>query len=202
MIRVARPRVHTDDVREKLLDEAVRIVEDGGLGALSVRDVAHAAGTSTSAVYSLLGSKEGLARGVLLRAFASFESAQTTATIDGTDPDGDTADLTGLGIAYVGWALEHPRLYELMFGEARSGIEPTEETKAAAARAIGPLREGVSRAIEAGVFRDAEVDTVAASLWAQVHGSALLLLAGHYPAGADPVAATYAVIDGWRAVDR
>ncbi|MCR5979760.1 TetR family transcriptional regulator [Gordonia jinghuaiqii] len=193
---MARPRIHTDDLRDKLLDEAVRVVGEGGLRALSVRDVAHAAGTSTTAVYSLLGNKEGLARGVLIRAFESFASAQEAAA-----DDRDAAGLVDLGTAYVGWALENPRLYELMFGEARSGMTPSEETRAAAARAIEPLRSGVSQAITAGVFRVADVDTVVASLWAQVHGLALLLLSGHFPAGADPVAAATAVIDGWRAAE-
>ncbi|AZG48213.1 putative HTH-type transcriptional regulator [Gordonia insulae] len=187
---MARPRVHTDDLRDRLLDEAERIVGADGLAALSVRAVAKAAGTSTSAVYTLFGSKDDLTRGVLVRAFESFAAAQESAT---------DADLAGLGVHYVGWALEHPRLYEIMFGEALAGLAPTAETEAAAARAIAPLRRGVAQAMEANVFRVAEVDTVVASLWSQVHGMAMLLLSGHFPAAADPVAAAMAVIDGWRA---
>ncbi|MBD1318927.1 TetR/AcrR family transcriptional regulator [Gordonia hankookensis] len=193
MAGMARPKVHTEELRDRLLDEAVRVVSEHGLAALSVRDVARVAGTSTTAVYSLLGNKEGLARGVLTRSFESFATAQeSVATGD------DTSDLVGLGTAYVGWALDNPRLYEIMFGEALAGIAPTAETEAAAARAIAPLRDGVTAAMESGLFRRADVDTVVASLWAQVHGTAMLLLSGHFPAGADPVAAAKAVIDGWR----
>ncbi|KSU52277.1 MULTISPECIES: TetR/AcrR family transcriptional regulator [unclassified Gordonia (in: high G+C Gram-positive bacteria)] len=191
---VARPRSHTDDVRTLLLDEAVRMVAADGIGALSVREAARAADTSTTAVYSLFGNKEGLARAILVRAFDAFADAQRSAAAAATDP---TA-LAELGVAYVGWALENPRLYELMFGDALVGVARTEETRAAATRAITPLREGVQAAITAGVFRDADTDTVVASLWAQVHGMAMLLLSGNYPDGADPVAAATAVIDGWR----
>ncbi|MEE3851216.1 TetR/AcrR family transcriptional regulator [Gordonia sp. LSe1-13] len=195
MVAMARPKVHTDELRDRLLDEAVAVVGERGVDALSVREVARAAGTSTTAVYSLFGNKEGLIRGVLVRAFESFTAAQESAT--GAEVE---SDLANLGVQYVGWALGNPRLYELMFGESRAGIAPTAETEAASARAIAPLRHGVARAIDTGVFREgADVDTVAASLWSQVHGLSLLLLSGHFPAAADPAASAMAVIDGWRA---
>ncbi|MBN0973929.1 TetR family transcriptional regulator [Gordonia sp. JH63] len=194
MADMARPRSHTEDVRVRLLDEAVRMVAADGIGALSVREVARAADTSTTAVYSLFGNKEGLSRAILVRAFDSFARAQRSASVAATDP----ATLAGLGVAYVGWALENPRLYELMFGDVLAGVERTEETRSAATRAITPLREGVERAISSGALRTADIDTVVASLWAQVHGTATLLLSGNYPAGADPMAAATAIIDGWR----
>lgn len=190
---MARPKVHTDELRERLLDEAVHIVGEHGVSALSVRDAARAADTSTSAVYSLFGNKEGLTRGVLIRAFDSFATAQES----GVAVDA-AAHLSTLGVHYVAWALEHPRLYELMFGQTLAGITSTAETEAASARAIAPLRQGVQSAIESGLFRPADVDTIVASLWSQVHGMAMLLLSGRFPAGADPVAAATAVIDGWR----
>ena len=89
---VARPKVHTDDLRDRLLDEAIAIVAERGIGALSVRDVAHAAGTSTTAVYSLFGNKEGLSRAVQVRAFESFTEAETAIS---TSPDA-AADLLSL----------------------------------------------------------------------------------------------------------
>ncbi|MFT4393890.1 TetR/AcrR family transcriptional regulator [Gordonia lacunae] len=194
MVAVARPRSHTDDVRTRLLDEAVRMVAANGVGALSVREVARAADTSTTAVYSLFGNKEGLSRAILVRAFDSFAHAQRSAAAAAAGE----ATLEGLGVAYVGWALENPRLYELMFSDALVGVERTEETRAAATRAITPLRAGVQEAIGSGRLRAADPETVVASLWAQVHGMATLLLSGNYPEGADPVAAATAVIDGWR----
>ncbi|MGV9669123.1 TetR/AcrR family transcriptional regulator [Gordonia sp. NPDC003504] len=193
MGRMARPKVHDDDLRSRLIDEATRIVADSGVGGLSVRAAAQAAGTSTTAVYSLFGSKDGLTRAVLVRAFEQFAAAQEVATRE------DDA-VSALGIAYVGWALENPRLYELMFGLSTVGIEPSEETEAASARVMAPLRHAVTAAIDAGVFRPADPATVAASLWAQVHGLSLLLLAGRFPDDADPVAAGSAVVAGWRAL--
>ena len=57
---MGRPREHDERTRAALLAAAERIVAEGGPAALSVRAVADAAGTTTRAVYSLFGSKDGL----------------------------------------------------------------------------------------------------------------------------------------------
>ncbi|MFW0795434.1 TetR/AcrR family transcriptional regulator [Gordonia sp. CPCC 205515] len=189
MATVARPRVHTADLRERLVEEATTIVEREGWAALSVRSVAGAADTSTTAVYSLFGSKDDLARRVLIAGFESFAAAQESA---------DTDDIGALGIAYVGWALEHPRLFEMMFGTSVAGIEPSDELTVASRRSMAPLHTAVRDAVDRGVFVDADAETIVASLWAQVHGLAVLLLAGRFPDGADPVAAGQAIVNGWK----
>ncbi|MCF8588822.1 TetR-like C-terminal domain-containing protein [Gordonia liuliyuniae] len=66
-------------------------------------------------------------------------------------------------------------------------------------RSIRPLATGVRRAVEAGVFRAEDPETIVASLWSQVHGMALLMLGGHWPSAADPARAATAAVDGWRA---
>src|SRR5205807_10516706 len=57
---MGRPRLHDEATREALLGAAEALVEAGGPGALSVRAAADTIGTSTRAVYSIFGSKEGL----------------------------------------------------------------------------------------------------------------------------------------------
>lgn len=191
---MARPKVHTGEVRDRLVSIAVETLAESGMSALSVRGIAQAAGTSTTAVYSLFGSKEALARAAVTSAFESFGAAQESAT-----PVGDIADeLAALGARYVAWALEHPQLFELMFGRRAAGIEPDDALLEVAARSIAPLSTGVRHAVEAGVFRPEDPETIVASLWSQVHGMALLMLGGHWPPAADPVRAATAVVDGWR----
>lgn len=191
---MARPRIHTDALRDELLGVSLAMVEDAGITALPVRDVAARAGTSTTAVYSLFGGKVGLQRAVILRACDDFASAQAGAGVT----DDPARDIAELGVVYVQWALDHPRLYEVIFGQAVVGLEPTPEIERAAARAMAPLTDAVGRAVAAGQFRAAPVEVVAASLWAQVHGIASLLLAGRLDPDLDLASAAAAVIDGWR----
>ncbi|HEY3818672.1 MAG TPA: TetR family transcriptional regulator [Polyangiaceae bacterium] len=58
---MARPvNADADVTRQRMLDAAVRLFAEGGLGATSVRDVAGAAGVSLAMVHHYFGSKDDL----------------------------------------------------------------------------------------------------------------------------------------------
>ena len=105
---MGRPREHNEATRAALLEAAERLVAERGASALSVRAVADAAGTTTRAVYSLFGSKEGLLVEALAR--DAFEFLQTeNAKIEETDDP--AADLLDIGRVFRRLVLEHPTLY-------------------------------------------------------------------------------------------
>ncbi|WP_436699725.1 TetR/AcrR family transcriptional regulator [Nocardioides sp. BYT-33-1] len=195
---MARPRTHTAELRERIMACALDTVAEHGWAALALRDVAQRAGTSTTAVYALFGSKDALHRAVLIHAFAAFGAEQAAQPVS----DDPVTDLAGLGARYVQWALDHPRLYEAMFTDSAAGLAPTPELDDARARAIAGVSDAVRRALRSGAFRPADEVTVIASLWAQVHGLAALMTAGQLPTEADPAAAAWAVIEGWLAPTR
>lgn len=194
---MARPRTHTAELGEQIMACALATVAERGIAALALRDVAERAGTSTAAVYSLFGSKEALHQAVLISAFTAFADAQAS------DPptDDPVTDIAGLGLRYVGWATEHPRLYEAMFTDAAAGLTRSPELDTARLRAIERITDAVRRALDTGRFRPAGVDTVVTSLWAQVHGLSVLTIAGQIPEEVDVMSAAWAVIEGWLAPD-
>lgn len=57
---MGRPREHDENTARALLAAAEQLLQQRGTAALSLREVAAGAGTSTRAVYSLFGSKEAL----------------------------------------------------------------------------------------------------------------------------------------------
>ena len=69
---MARPRLHDDALRTRLLEVTSRIVSAEGEAAVTVRKVAADAGTSASAVYALLGSREALVEAVSEEGFRRF----------------------------------------------------------------------------------------------------------------------------------
>lgn len=191
---MARPKTHTPEVGERLMGCALNVVHSEGIGALALRTLAQQAGTSTTAVYALFGSKEALQRAVLVRGFLQFAEAQES--VPATDDPAN--DIAGLGAVYVQWALDNARLYEAMFGEALAGMTPSTELHEASTRSMVRVTDAVRRAVAAGVFRPAAEETIVVSLWAQVHGLASLMIADRVPAEADPGAAALAAIEGWR----
>lgn len=138
-----------------------------GRASLNLRQVAMATGTSTTAIYSLFGSKEDLEAAVNRVAFESFGQSQR-AVVLGNDP---LDDLRRLAIAYRRWALEHPNFYVGMFREA------SEELTGLTASAMQPLVSSLQRCRDEGLIR-ADVGPAAALFWACVHGFVSLEIAG------------------------
>lgn len=197
---MARPRVHDESVRRRLLDLAARMVADGGSGALSVRALAKAAGTSTAAVYSLFGGMPGLLAELYARSFDRLDAGQraVAASADAA------ADVVALGHAYRETALADPNGYRMMFGANAVGAEVPEHLQQRAARAFEPLVAAVRRGVQRGQLREGPApEAIATALWATSHGLVTLELGAFLPsAAADPGElfdlAARAAVDGWR----
>jgi AcrR family transcriptional regulator len=183
---MARPTLHDAALRDRLLDVAADLVDREGPARVALRQVAAAAGTSTTAVYSLFGGKSQLLAAVVDSGFASFGASQRAVEKDG---------LAALGIAYREWALAHPALYRLMFGGALAAYTDCEPDAKAAEDSMAPLRAAVAAGQAAGTLRAAPLDVVAVSIWGQVHGLVSLELAQVGPPDADWAGAYRAALD-------
>ena len=173
---MARPVVHTSSLRDELLAVTAELVDRDGPGRVTLRDVAAAAGTSTTAVYALFGGKSALLGAVADEGFRSFGASQAEAVSGG---------LRGLGVAYRDWALSHRALYRLMFGGALAAFADCQPGPETTAEAMTPLKQAVLSAQPAGGLPPAQVDIIAAAIWGQVHGLVSLELAQVGPPGMD-----------------
>lgn len=196
---VPRPKLHDDALRVRLLDTAGELLTSEGPGALSLRRLAAAAGTSTSAVYALFGGKPGILRALFIEAFTRFAAHLDTVTAS----DDPLADILALARAYRASALADPHLYTVMFGSPVSGFEPAPQDWEHAEATFIPLLDTVRRAIAAGLLRDINPVAIAIALWANVHGLVSLELRAAMPIVALPPgelfeAAIHATLDGWR----
>ena len=113
---MGRPRAHGAETADALLGVAERIVAADGIAGLSIRRLAHEAGTTTRAVYSLFGSKEGMV--VALAAHGFDLLAEDVAALPVTDPLDDLVEAGA--VVFRRFATEHPALFELVF--RREGV--------------------------------------------------------------------------------
>ncbi|MHA7178637.1 TetR/AcrR family transcriptional regulator [Arthrobacter sp. MDB2-24] len=189
---MARPVIHNDSLRQELLAVTAELVDREGPARVTMRDVASAAHTSTTAVYSLFGGKSQLLTAVVDDGFRSFRESQVAAA---------PAGLQGLGVAYRAWALEHRALYRLMFGGAMAAFVDCQPSPEAAGSAIEPLEEAVAAAQASGALLPAPVEMVAVAIWGQVHGLVSLELAQMGQPGTDWAGAFHSALDaiarGW-----
>ncbi|WP_159704850.1 TetR-like C-terminal domain-containing protein [Arthrobacter sp. 18067] len=165
---MARPIVHDQLVQQRLLAVTAELVDREGPARVTLRDVAAAADTSTSAIYSLFGGKAQLLTAAVDDGFRTFGESQRDAAANG---------LLALGRAYRAWALEHPALYRLMFGGALAAYVDCSPTPEVASDSMLPLVETVTEAQAAGRVRTGNPAVVAMAIWGQVHGLVSLELA-------------------------
>ncbi|KGM15543.1 TetR/AcrR family transcriptional regulator [Actinotalea fermentans] len=172
-----RPRVHDDALRARMLEVTSELVSTAGTAAVTVREVARLAGTSSSAVYALFGSRDALLAEVAEEGFRRFGAhlAAVARTADAGH------DLLALGLAYRRSALADPHFYRVMFDRPRPGAPRPAERET-----FRTLRDAVARVLATG-----DADEVAYALWAQVHGLVALELAGLLPGDADERADRY-----------
>jgi AcrR family transcriptional regulator len=171
---MARPRLHDDALRTRLLEVTSQVLSSDGESAVTVRKVAAAAGTSASAVYALFGSREALVGAVSSEGFRRF-AEHLSAVGQSDDP---AADLRALGGAYRRFALADPHFYRVMFYRA---VPPTPDEPASALErpTFRVLHDAVARAVGGGAPE--HVLSAAVGLWGLVHGLVSLELAGLLP---------------------
>jgi len=170
---VPRPREYSDELRQQLLDTAARLLATEGPQALSTRRVASEVGTSTSAIYSLIGSKEELVRQLFLEGFRRLDEHQR-AVVPTSDP---LADLVALGQAYHQSAIDSPYFYDIMFGSPVPQFHPSPEDSAYALTTLEMCIDAVQRCIDGGVL-DGDAANIAHQMWATTHGVTSLELRG------------------------
>jgi AcrR family transcriptional regulator len=175
-------KTHTEDLATRLVDEAGRILSAEGAAALSLRRLALATRTSTMAVYTLFGDKQGLIAAMYR---AGFERLGTTLRAAVGDDDDALTALANLGIAYRQAALANPHLYDLMFGRPVAAYAPDPEAREIADAAYRPLVEAVERCLDDGAMvanpPDGAAERIAFSLGAVSPGMVSLELAGQLP---------------------
>ncbi|MFE7274307.1 TetR/AcrR family transcriptional regulator [Streptomyces sp. NPDC057623] len=189
---MGRPRTNDETVKERLVECATELLATRPQESVTVRAVATAAATSTAAVYSLFGGKDGLIAAVRDKAVASLFQT-VTAVPTSEDP---LADVYALCAAYRRWGREHSHLYSVLFGGVQSfrpsGTVGTSDP-------VRPLLAAIDRAVTGSVL-DGPATSIAVSLWVTLHGLVTLELAGAFDAATAEDAfrsAIRATLRGW-----
>lgn len=183
------PKPRATDVKERLVEAAIRLLDDGGPEALQARKLAAEVGVSTMAVYTHFGGMAALVDEVARAGFVRL-SAWLAEVGETDDP---VADIFGLARAYRQAVAERPQLFAVTFGQSAPGGKratlsdlTTEEGREAAREgleAFDHIVRAAERAIAAGRFRPADKYQVASQLWSALHGFVTLEASGHFGPG-------------------
>ncbi len=149
---MGRPREHDNETREALRSAAERLFQAHGPAGVSVRAVANEVGTTTRAVYSLFGSRDGL----LVDALAQQAYALLTDALDAhpetDDPVADVIDMAPS--VFRRFVLDRPALFRITFQRAVPDHAPGPELVAARTGGLDRLTGKIQRLQGAGLLRD------------------------------------------------
>lgn len=107
----ARATYHHGDLRAALIRAADEIIAEGGIESFSLRAAAQRAGVSPGAPAHHFGSAKGLVTEVALLAFERLDQS-----LDQIEHSEDVVlEVRALSDAFIGFALEHPGHFRLMF---------------------------------------------------------------------------------------
>lgn len=181
----ASDRYHHGDLRATLLREAERMLRAQGLEGLSLRRLAERAGVTAAALYHHFTDKNDLLCALAERGFMELDAIITHASERDVALTPEQRALRFVR-AYVGFASEHPEIYELMFGRTlwKAGT-PTEALRSVAHATFRRYVEHASAA-ESGTPRNKRRALRRAQVsWAMLHGLCRLLIDGIYADNAD-----------------
>jgi len=177
-VNIEKPKrgYHHGDLRAALITIGLEQLKLG-VEALSLREIARAAGVSATAVYRHFPSKQDLLYALCAYGAEALGAAQTKAMIKA---GGGIAGFDASGKAYVRFALGNPALFRLLMSTRPPGghFGPEDSHVSSAMRL---LQENVAALLppEANAARKR---IAAMQAWALVHGMAMLMLDGQIPA--------------------
>ena len=175
---MAKPKksYHHGDLRHSLLLAAEKLLEQNGVGAVSLRDVAKKAGVSHTAPYRHFVDKQALLAGLANVGFGRLADAMEQCVT--THPQSPREQLSASAHAYVGLAIRHPQMTNLMFGGVLAKDECPEELAQQSDRAFNGLLRIIKNGQQAGLYIEKESMDLALFVWSLAHGFSMLISAG------------------------
>jgi AcrR family transcriptional regulator len=169
----AKKAIARGQVREACLSEALRIIEDSGIDALSFREVSRRLGVSYQAPYKHFESRDAILAELLTRCFEEFAEH-----LESSPPGSDAAaNLHALGERYFDYAKRFPTKYRLMFEMPMPEPEKHPAMMAQSRRAFGLLKSRLTMMqVRAARPSGQPADNLdALFVWSVVHGLASIL---------------------------
>ncbi|MER5620365.1 TetR/AcrR family transcriptional regulator [Streptosporangium sp. NPDC002544] len=190
-------RASHDELRTRLLDVASQLLVTIGPESLSMRRIATEAECSTTVIYTMFGSKEGLAEALYLEGFERFRRR-----LEAVPPRRDSLEhLIALGPVYREAALDEPGYYALMFERAIPGFVPSERARTLARAALNIVDRVIADCISAGYIVPTQPRKIADAVWAAAQGAISLERAGHLRDSSTYDTVTQAVISRYLVAD-
>ena len=181
-----RSVVYTVYMKSKSTSQSIamaarQILEEDGSDAVTMRRVADVVKITPMAIYRHYSAREGL-----LAALADAGFEELAARMARKPSSGSAAKrLAQMAEVFLDYALEHPRLFELMFLKEREGARRyPRDFKAGRSPTASPMEQVVREGMAKGEFLKDDTWEIVFEMGALAHGLIMLYLGGRIAASA------------------
>jgi AcrR family transcriptional regulator len=168
---------HHGNLRETLLQGAVRVIAEAGPAAFTLREVARRAGVSHNAPYRHFRNKDALLAAIATQGFRELTRAMRG---PGERHLKAIDKLKQSGLAYVAFAVRRPEHFTVMFDAPVVTSEDPEYAQASQ-ESFNTLVKHIQICQEEGQLPAGDTLERALYAWSLVHGIAKLAVAGRIP---------------------
>ena len=165
---------HHGALREALLATSLKLIEQRGAGAVSLREVARLAGVTSGALYHHFADGSALFAALATRGFTLLAEHLRTASTSARRGHA----LGALVEAYVRFALDQPAYFHVMFRPELSRPQDHAEVQAAGDVAFQVLTDTMQACQRSGAVPAGDARPLVVMVWALAHGLAALRLDG------------------------
>jgi AcrR family transcriptional regulator len=177
---VAIKPYHHGDLRRVLIDAALKLAEEGGPEAVSVREAARRAGVSPGAPFRHFASREALMTAVAEEAQRRFRAGIEAALAEapGDDP---LKCFRSFGLAYLRWAMTNPAHFEIISSGRHFDHDGAAALSRDNAELIALTERMLAEAFKKGQLKRVDLKQVQIAGRALVYGFARMNVDGHFP---------------------
>jgi AcrR family transcriptional regulator len=171
---------HHGDLRRVLIEAALRLAEEGGPQAVSVREAARRAGVSAGAPFRHFADRDALMTAVAEEAQRRFRE-QIDRALTETSSGDPLKRFRALGLAYLRWAMRNPAHFEIISSGRHFDHDRAAALSRDNAELIALTEQMLADAFEKGQLRSGELKQIQIAGRALVYGFARMNIDGHFP---------------------
>jgi AcrR family transcriptional regulator len=164
---------HHGNLRQALIDAAVKLVQERGPEAVSVREVARLAGVSSGAPFRHFEDKVDLMAAVAEDGIVKLMETTARAVAAESDP---ASRFRAMGVAYVRFAVENPGHFRVV--HKPEYMERSQFVRDANNNGIAMARMLIVEAQQAGSMRGGDPEAVLIAAQAMMYGLARMVVDG------------------------
>jgi len=177
-----RDAYHHGNLRNALVASAVRLIQTSGSASFSLREAARDVGVAANAAYRHFDDKSALMTAVAAFGFGQLAmqmvDAMSNVAVDRTKGPASVARFKAVGRAYVEFAVTHPELFRVMFGESGAECRSAEAGTEAMETPWTLLGKSLDALVADGLLTREQRSGGELKAWSVVHGFASLSLDG------------------------